>query len=87
MAVAILFPGGLEGAEPLLRETFEAQREILGELHPDTANTFTDLLVVLRRLGKVEDPFGHAWSMSSRVREMTKDEVLQAAEQYLRQPS
>lgn len=39
------------------------------------------------RYGKVQDPFGHAWSLSSRVRDMSKDEVLQAAEQYLRQPS
>ena len=39
------------------------------------------------RYGKVIDPFGHEWSLSTRVKEMTNEEIAQAAEEFLRQPS
>lgn len=39
------------------------------------------------RYGKVIDPFGHEWSLSTRVKEMTNEEIAQAAEGFLRQPS
>ena len=39
------------------------------------------------RYGKVLDPFGHEWSMSTRVKSLTSDEVREAAAQYINQPS
>jgi uncharacterized glyoxalase superfamily protein PhnB len=35
------------------------------------------------RVGKVRDPFGHIWSVASRVKEMTPEEVAAAAQQAL----
>jgi uncharacterized glyoxalase superfamily protein PhnB len=39
------------------------------------------------RYGKVTDPFGHEWSMSTRVKELTPEELEQAAREYMNQPS
>ncbi len=34
------------------------------------------------RYGKLEDPFGHHWSVATHIRDMTPDEVAQAAKQF-----
>ena len=39
------------------------------------------------RYGKVTDPFGHEWSMSARVKELTPEQLEQAAREYMNQPS
>ena len=31
------------------------------------------------RFARVRDPFGHEWGIATRLREMTKDEILAAA--------
>lgn len=35
--------------------------------------------------GKVEDPFGHHWSIATHVRDMTAEEVEQAAVEFFSQ--
>ena len=37
------------------------------------------------RYGKVTDPFGHEWGLATHIRDMTEDEVKQAAEQWMAQ--
>lgn len=39
------------------------------------------------RYGKVTDPFGHEWSMSTRVRNLSNEELAHAADEYMNQPS
>lgn len=39
------------------------------------------------RYGKVTDPFGHEWSMSTRVRTLSNAELSRAAGEYMNQPS
>jgi len=39
------------------------------------------------RYGKVTDPFGHEWSMSTRVKNMSNEELGRAADEYMNQPS
>ncbi len=39
------------------------------------------------RYGKVTDPFGHEWSMSTRVKNMSNEELARAADEYMNQPS
>jgi len=35
------------------------------------------------RYGVIEDPFGHSWSVATHVRDMTEDEVREAAKQAM----
>ena len=35
------------------------------------------------RYGQVSDPYGHLWSLSSHLADMTQDEVAEAAESYM----
>ena len=35
------------------------------------------------RYGKVADPFGHEWGIATRVREMTAEETIRAAEEWM----
>lgn len=37
------------------------------------------------RYGKVKDPFGHEWSIATQVREMTQEEMQNAAEAFFKQ--
>ncbi len=39
------------------------------------------------RYGKVKDPFGHEWSMSTRVKDLSRDELNQAAADYMKHAS
>lgn len=39
------------------------------------------------RYGKVTDPFGHEWSMSTRVRNLSNEELSRAADEYMNQTS
>jgi len=39
------------------------------------------------RYGKVTDPFGHEWSMSTRVRNLSNEELKLAADEYMNAPS
>lgn len=39
------------------------------------------------RYGKIIDPFGHEWSMSTRVRSLSNDELREAASNFMNQPS
>jgi hypothetical protein len=34
------------------------------------------------RYGKLEDPFGHQWSIGTHIRDATQEEMQQAMEQY-----
>ena len=35
------------------------------------------------RYGKIEDPFGHAWSVATHIRDMTPEEMLQAMQREM----
>ncbi len=36
------------------------------------------------RYGKLQDPFGHVWSVATHVRDMTHDEIMKAAEEAMK---
>jgi uncharacterized glyoxalase superfamily protein PhnB len=37
------------------------------------------------RMGSIEDPFGYQWSVATRVREMTPEEIHRAGEAWMKQ--
>lgn len=39
------------------------------------------------RYGQVQDPFGHKWSIASRVEELTKEEIERRQKEWLKQPA
>jgi hypothetical protein len=47
--------GQLEEAEPLLREALDGRRETLGDRHPATQNSISNLAGLLHAQGKLEE--------------------------------
>jgi uncharacterized glyoxalase superfamily protein PhnB len=37
------------------------------------------------RMGNIEDPFGYQWSIATRVREMTPEEIKEAGKEFMKQ--
>jgi hypothetical protein len=37
------------------------------------------------RSGSIEDPFGHQWWISQRIKEMTKEELRKAGDEFMAQ--
>jgi len=47
--------GDLEGARPYLEETLAINREVLGERHPDTAQSLNNMGGLLQAMGNLEE--------------------------------